>query len=44
MDERGIVDTLDESDVAWSTDDYSEIDVTDADADFVLNVNIYFYF
>jgi len=36
MDERCIANMLDESDDAWSSDDYSEIDDTDADADFIL--------
>jgi len=39
MDERNIVNMLDESDdEPWSSDDFSEIDDSDADADFILNV------
>lgn len=43
MDERNKVNMLDESDdESWSSDDFSEIDDSDADADFILNVRLFF--
>lgn len=44
MDERNIVNMLDESDdEPWSSDDFSEIDDSDVDADFILNVRPFNY-